>query len=284
MSRSAPPGQPPSERDGRILGAGQLATFFLLVFALSAPLWLIGVGFDGELLPGLPISALMTFCPAGAATIVCYRQGSVAGVKTLWARAIDAGRVGLTVWWIPILFIMPVTMALSYLAMRGVGQTLPEWQVTTTSIPVLTLLFLFAALGEELGWTGLALPPMQARFGAAGASVVLGLVWAIWHVVPLLQAHRTPSWIGWWTLATVAARIFMVWLYNNAGRSVFAAAVFHASINLTWQLFPNAGSHYDPRFAAPILAATALAIVLYCGPATLVRPHSARSAGSGHLH
>jgi len=38
----------------------------------------------------------------------------------------------------------------------------------------------------------------------------------------------------------------MTWFYIHSGKSVFAAAVFHAMINLCWQLFPNNGSHYDP--------------------------------------
>jgi hypothetical protein len=56
---------------------------------------------------------------------------------------------------------------------------------------------------------------------------------AIWHGVPLVQASQSPAWIAWWCLYTVAARILIVWLYNNAGKSVFAAAVFHAMMNLT---------------------------------------------------
>ena len=102
--------------------------------------------------------------------------------------------------------------------------------------------FFVCALGEELGWSGYVIDPLQDRRSALQASVLLGLVWAAWHLVPLIQADRSPEWIGWWSLYTAASRILMTWLYNNTGKSVFAAALYHDMSNLSWQLFP------DPRF------------------------------------
>ena len=66
-------------------------------------------------------------------------------------------------------------------------------------------------------------------------------------------------------------RVLTVWLYNNTGRSVFAAALFHAMQNVSWQLFPNRGSHYDPRFTGPVLACAAVAVAILWGPRTLTR-------------
>jgi uncharacterized protein len=45
------------------------------------------------------------------------------------------------------------------------------------------------------------------------------------------------SWIAWWSLGTVAARVIIVWLYDNTGGSVLAAAVFHDMVNVTYSLF-----------------------------------------------
>ena len=61
----------------------------------------------------------------------------------------------------------------------------------------------------------------------------------------------------------------MVWLYNNTGKSVFAVAVFHATINVTWQLFPIHGSYYDPRVNGVIMAIAAVVVVTVWGPRTL---------------
>ncbi|MCE9524274.1 MAG: CPBP family intramembrane metalloprotease, partial [Alphaproteobacteria bacterium] len=61
----------------------------------------------------------------------------------------------------------------------------------------------------------------------------------------------------------------IVWIYVNAGRSVFAAIVFHAMSNVSEFLFPNYGSHYDPFYAAIVLGTVAAAVTFLWGPRTL---------------
>jgi hypothetical protein len=87
----------------------------------------------------------------------------------------------------------------------------------------------------------------------------------------LSQAYRPVAWVAWWSLGTIALRIVMVWIFNNTGKSVFAVALFHMMINLTWQMFPVNGSYYDPRISGPISAAVAVGIVLAWGPRNLTR-------------
>lgn len=72
-------------------------------------------------------------------------------------------------------------------------------------------------------------------------------------------------------LGTIAARVIIVWLYNNTGRSVLAAALFHATQNVTWQLFPVQGSYYDPGVTSLILALVAAFVALAWGPLTMAR-------------
>ncbi len=98
------------------------------------------------------------------------------------------------------------------------------------------LAFFIGALGEELGWSGYVIDPMQIRWNALQASLILGLVGVVWQVVPLLLINRSPTWIAWWCLYAVAIRMLIVWLYNSTGKSVFAVALFHATLNLTLRL------------------------------------------------
>jgi len=110
---------------------------------------------------------------------------------------------------------------------------------------------------------------MQDRWNALQAGLLLGLVGATWHIVPLVQANRSPSWIAWQCLNTVAIRILLVWLYNNTGKSVFSAALCHAMVNVSWLLFPNYGSHYDPRIIGLITVFAAAVVTVVWGPRTL---------------
>ncbi len=245
--------------------------FFLLVFALSVPFWLVGALVSSQLLPSLPISALAFLCPVTVAAIFAYRENKFVGVQNLLKRAFDFKRVKANIWYVPTIFLMPCIMLLSYGAIR-----LTEGPIPVPSFSVLTILSLFiaffiGALGEELGWSAYATDPLQNRFGALLGAFLLGGVWAVWHYVPLLEAHRSQAFIAWWSLGTVASRVIIVWLYNNTGKSVFVAALFHTMINLTWQLFPINGSYFDPRVTGLITAAVAVVVVIMWGPRTLAR-------------
>lgn len=246
--------------------------FFGVVFALSIPLSLAGAAPGLELLPGLPLSALVVaFCPLIAALILVYREDRIAGVIDLLKRAFDYQRITAKVWYIPIVCLMPGVMTLEYGLLRLMGSPIPAPQFSILAALGLFLAFFVAALGEELGWMGYAIDPLQDRTSALQASMLLGVVGAIWHLIPLLQARRSPDWIAWWSLFTVASRVLSVWLYNNTGKSVFGVAVFHAMRNVTWQLFPINGSFYDSRLTGLIAAAVAGIVIVLWGPQTLDR-------------
>ena len=96
-------------------------------------------------------------------------------------------------------------------------------------------------------------------------------MWSLWHVVADLQAQHSLSWILWHRLNAVAERVLIVWLYNNTGRSVFAAILFHDMDNVGAFSFPNDGSHYNPAVTAPITATVALLVTFLWGAKTLAR-------------
>ena len=221
--------------------------FFLLVFALSSPFWLIGGVTDLQLMPGLSVSALMTFCPMFAALILVHRTRGTSGVTALLRRSFDFERIRAKRWYAPILLLMAGVNVAVYGLMRWMDMPLPAPQIGILAASLMFVAFFVGALGEELGWSGYIIDPMQSRWNALQTGVLLGLVAILWHLVPLLQMQRSPTWIGWWCLYAMAARILIVWLYNNTGKSVFAVALFHATLNLSWMLFPIYGSHFDSK-------------------------------------
>ncbi len=257
--------------------------YFLLVFALSVPLSLAGGIIGLDLLPGVPASSLVvTFCPMIAALILVYRREKAAGAAKLLKRAFDFNLITAKVWYIPVVLLMPVVFVLSYVLMRLMGTPVPAPQFPVWLPVVMFAVFFIYALGEELGWTGYAIEPMQNRSSAVQAGIVLGLVWAAWHIIPVVQVGRSAAWIAWQCLFWVATRVLFVWLYNNTGRSAFAAAVFHSTLNVCTFLFPVNGSFYDPRITGLIVTGVALIVIVIWGPRTLARyrfaqPHRAHS-------
>lgn len=245
--------------------------FFLLVFALSIPVWFIGTLIPVQVLPGLPISSLMIVCPLMAASILVYRESKMTGVAELLKRSFDFRRIESKIWYLPAVLLMPGIAVLAYGFMRMAGMPLPAPQ-----FPAFGALFLFvasfiAALGEELGWMGYVFEPMEDLWNALPAGILLGIVGAVWHIVPLAQAGRSSVWIAWQCLNLVATRVLLVWLYKNSGKSVFATAICHATVNLSWQLFPIDGSYYDPRIVGLITVLAAVIVTVIWGPRTLAK-------------
>jgi membrane protease YdiL (CAAX protease family) len=250
--------------------------FFVLVFVLSVPFWAVGAATGLQLTPDLPVSSFVWVCPAIAASLLEYRERGTAGVAALLRRSVDYARVQDKRWYVPAVLLLPGIYAATYGVMRLVGLPLP-----TVQIPVLAAVgwffgYFIAGQCEELGWSGYALDPLQARWTALGASLLLGTVWVAFHLVPLLQAHRAPEWIACSSLATVALRVLYTWLYNNTGGSVFATVVFHATGNLA-QIGPflNFGPGGYPlaaqRIAALLLVVAAAVVAVVWGPRTLAR-------------
>ncbi|MBI5839432.1 MAG: CPBP family intramembrane metalloprotease [Chloroflexi bacterium] len=256
--------------------------FFFLVFILSIPLLLIS-SILGNKLPipiNLPISAFMFIIPLAVALILSYRQRGSNGIKELLKKIFDFKKIKNGIWYAPILLLTPLIYFLSYVIMRLMGLSLPEPKIPFLIAPVLFLVFFIGATCEELGWTGYAIDPMQNQLGASNASIILGIVWQIWHIVPDIQAQNTANWIVWHSLYSVALRIFIVWIYNNTGKSVFAAIVVHAMDNISWSLFPNYGSGYDPFFTCIVAWIIVVVVIFLWNPKTLAQYRYTRLSGS----
>lgn len=249
-------------------------TFFVLVFLLTVPFLVLHAVSQAQLLPGLPLSALAFVVPGIAAIILEYRRGGRATAAALLRRSFDFARIQAKGWYLPVLLLYPAVLAVSYVYLRLSGVAVPAPQISVLSLLALAAGFFVGALCEELGWSAYAVESLQERWGALGAALGVGAVWAVWHWPALLQAHRSVSWIAWWTLSTVATRVIMVWLFDNTGRSVFAMALFHMMSNLGWQLFPVNGSYFDQPSVAIIMAAVAVVIVVVHEPGTLTRSRS----------
>lgn len=254
--------------------------FVLLIFVLSIPFWLIGfIAKQGLPLPiNLPVSAFMFVCPLIAASILTYKENKIDGIKQLLKITLDYRKIKPKIWYLPILFLMPIIMLLSYWVMRMMGRPLPEPQIPFLAIPLFFVMFFIAAVFEEAGWMGYAADSVQHRRGALRAGIIMGSVWGLWHIIGwYFQAHQTMTWTAGQFLSTVALRIIISWLYNNTGGSVLAAVLFHDMMNVSEFLFPNYGSHYDPVITGAITAIVAAIVTFLWGPGTLTRFRYARA-------
>ncbi len=259
-----------------ILGKRSLPNFLLLLLCLSIPCWVFGAMYDVQIFPGLKLFQLPLAMPMFAALILIYRENGTSGVIALLKRTYDFRLFKPIIWLLPILFIYPSISFLDYCILRWSGTAIPPPHF---SLPVMlgyTTVF-FMTYGEELGLTGYATDPMQQRFSALKSGLLLGLVWAGYHIPGfIISQYYSFEWIFWHSLYIIATRVLFVWVYNNSGKSLFSMALFHWTYGFFWSLWPQenlqkAVSFYDPRICA-VLAIAYVAVVVYLwGPKTLAK-------------
>lgn len=248
--------------------------FILLLIILSLPFWILGFAAAhlADRLPiNLPVSALMAVCPIIAASILVYKESGSEGVRELMGRTFDVRGVPNRIWYFPIFFIMPLIMLLSYAVMVLLNRPLPVPQIQIIAIPIFLVVFFISAIAEEAGWTGYLYEPMLKRHSALTTGVLIGLIWGIWHVIPLIQAGNDSRFIVWQIIASILNRILMIWIYNNSKKNVFTGVLYHMMINVSVFLFPNFGSHYDPEITSILLALVTAAVIFLWGSRTLAR-------------
>lgn len=239
--------------------------FFLLVMLLSFPFYVLGTtGNRFPIATFLPLSALMTFLPMIAALILVYRQGGVGGAKEFLVRAFDYRRIKGVAWVLAALLLMPIIALLEYGVLRVGGRALPDAQFfAVAEIVAFFLMFFIGAVGEELGWQGYAYARLNHGRSALNAALIIGAIWALWHVIPYAQMGRSAEWILWQCLGTIALRVIIVWLFVNTGQSVVVSVLFHTMINMPWGLIQNYGLFYDPFVMFVILALVACVAAVY---------------------
>ncbi len=243
-----------------------IINYFILVTLLSIPFWVLGAFVDiSNLIPiQLPISALMFLCPMLAAIILTSGGGKKGDLKMLLNQVWDFNKIKNKWWLLVAILLIPVLLFLSYLLMVFLHYDLPKPEIKFSATIIFAFSFFIGSIGEEVGWTGFITQPLQKRLGAISAALVIGTIWAIWHIIPYLQTHRNATWIFWQCMGTVALRIIMVWLYNKTNKSLFAVIVCHTSINMAVNIFPNNGSHYDPYYFGLAVVSAAI-IISYFG-------------------
>lgn len=263
-----------------------LLNFVVLLLFLSTPLWVLGAVYDVEIFPGFNLYQLPLGMPMVAALILTYRESGKAGVLALLKRTCDIRNIKTKTWYLPILLIYPSIGVLDYLILRMSGTAIPSPHFSLAILLGYSTVF-FMTFGEELGLTGYAIDPLQRRHSALKSGILLGLVWAGYHIPSfIISGYYSFEWIFWHVLYILAGRVLFVWVYNNSGKSLFSMALFHSTFGVFWILFPQTGNlqkappFYDPRIAATIAIFYVVIVTLLWGSKTLAQYRFARSSES----
>lgn len=223
-------------------------TFFATTFLLSWLIWIplvasrFGLG-PLEIPAGTSslLGLLGVLMPATVAVVLTARGEGRAGLGRLFGR-LRIWRVGWR-WWAAAVVVPTGLLVAIGLAWGWAGGKPPiEVVDIAAGAVVVNIVFLaIASLGEEIGWRGVALPGLQQRSTALRASIVLGLLWATWHLpFWLLQDSYDQFGAGYLALnflLVVPSTIYITWFFNHTRFSILLPVAFHVAfnaVNVAW--------------------------------------------------
>ena len=250
--------------------------FFGLTYGLSWAIW-VPYLLSGNTVDS-PVPALVVACsvPSLVGILLTHLTSDKADRNDFWKRVVSFKLIGLR-WFAVIIGLFPFLLVLGLLADNLFGGALPPLRgaVQTLTRPAALMLFIGAniiggPLGEEFGWRGFALDRLQNKWNALVASLVLGIIWAAWHL-PLFFIKGTPqqgmgfgTFLFWlWSLQVVSLSVFTTWVYNNTQRSILSAVFMHFMFNSTYGITQQDGLPLPPStFAANTLIIAVAAVIV----------------------
>jgi membrane protease YdiL (CAAX protease family) len=269
-----------------VLARYPLVFYFLIAFSFSWLMFLPGVltyygvlNISDSLVGVLGITGLLGPILSGF-VMTAVTEGR-AGIHR-WLRRIVLWRVGLR-WYLFALIGLPLAMVLATIIVRPGALESFQTLVPLSVLPYLGAFVFMVLIGgplfEEPGWSGFALPRLQRVHSPLVGGLILGSLWALWHLPGFLIPSQDLTDIPprgtvldffVFALALIGLRLVMQWVFNNTKGSVLMAILIHASWNTFYsaaliQLFPAPsvlGSYLNLTIAAGALA---LVVVVLTG-------------------
>lgn len=266
--------------EGSLIARHPVISFFLLAYILTwlgwSP-WVLsndGIGlldFDGEKYAFFFNTVGLILGPTLSAFVVTGVPEGREGVRRLLSRIL-LWRVSLR-WYAFTLLVIPAVVLLCAAVMPGAIASFDAAKVPSVLVRCVVLgiavLFIGGPIFEEIGWRGFALPKLQGLYGPLAGTLVLGMLWGLWHL-PLFRIaswdtpHESPLDIALFVLLAVSMAIVYTWVFNTTKGSVLLVILAHGSFSMgtfaAYDLFPVPA--VTEGFANFVIGFAALALLI----------------------
>lgn len=233
----------------------KIVLFFVITFVWSwlwwlpyvLPRWGVLDGSDLMLSLKMPFSVIGASGPLVSALILLYAEGGLKAIKTFFKKCLQFRikplyyiiAIGLSVLTTALVHYYPNIMGLRLLPNNyfPVEADLP---LVLVFIIYIFVMFLIGGGQEEFGWRGYILDPLQDKIGLIKASLLIGLLWGLWHYPLWLmpgESHVYYSFIGF-VLFAISFSVMIGIMYQVSGKKMVIAWVMHAASNYALSLFP----------------------------------------------
>lgn len=225
------------------------------------------------------------FVPSLVAVILTVARGGVKDLGALLRRSIQF-KLGLT-WYLAIVLVALLGAAGQILLNSLLGHRF-NFSLYAAQLPSLLPLVVLGPLSEEYGWRGYLLVRLQQRWNALASSLVVGVVWGLWHL-PLFYLVGTSQhelqlpYLGFF-IGIVATSIVLTWVNNNTRNSIWAAILFHWLYTYTTQVNASGvtrSTTYNWLEFVPYVL-IAIVVVLIWKPGNLVRNGARPKSTANH--
>jgi uncharacterized protein len=236
MSTTHPTAQARRTPNARPVRAAPLIVFFALAYGLSWAVWGSVLAEQKSLMGwAIPAEPFVFLAVTVAAVVTTLVFGGPAALRALGSR--------LVLWRVPvrwyvaavILPVLPAVAALSVHLLTGGEHDVDALVPLAAAVPLLLTQVVTHLLTEELGWRGVALPRLRRSLSSLSAGLVLGLLWAGWHIPMFFVdgTRQTYPFIGF-VVMVVSISVVMTWVWDHTKGSILIAALFHAAMNTSW--------------------------------------------------
>jgi membrane protease YdiL (CAAX protease family) len=227
--------------------------YFLLTFAYSWVIWipsvLDGIGIELPfIVTGYSIVVVIigAFAPMMAAITLVFREEGWKGTRVFLGQALN---FRIKPVYLVLALALPVLIhAIAHYLALAVGLDVAKTLIPTEipvapivlAIPTFILMLVIGGGQEEFGWRGYAQEPLQEKIGVIPASLVIGVIWGIWHLPLWFMAgdlHGAYSFLAF-VMMTTSISIVYAWLYNSSGKKLIVVIFFHAMSNTAAPLLP----------------------------------------------
>jgi uncharacterized protein len=233
---------------------GPLTKYFLLTFLLSWACFISAVilshKIPGSLIPQLILGLLGTVTPSLVALRLTAQEEIPGQVQNLLTRVLK-WNVNIKWYLFAASFILVVKICVAFLYKIITG-TWPHFGEEAWYVMLTALLFsTWIQAGEEIGWRGFALPRMSVKIGLPKATLLLGVIWAFWHL-PLFFLKGATTYGQSFPLYFIQVTMLSVavgWLYWRTKGSLLLTMLMHAAVNNTKDIVPSAVPNATNPFA-----------------------------------
>jgi membrane protease YdiL (CAAX protease family) len=216
-----------------------LAISFGLTWGLAALLFFFYdqvVAIFGEVSMSNPLFILAVYAPGFAGVLVILGNYGLKGLGGFFKR-LTLVRMPVK-WWLYLLLGIPA-LVYAGAALKGTISDPFPFTPWAQVFPAIALAMFLGPI-EEFGWRGIALPLLQRKYSPFWAGLILGVIWAAWHI-PSFFIGGTPQ-SNWsfvpYFLGIITISVIMTPLFNAARGSLLISALYH--FQMMNPIFPDA--------------------------------------------